>query len=233
MILIVHPLDPSTKALKRVGNYIKCSFPNEVHIFNVHPNEESRFSCYEAIQKCSTNDIILFLGHGSSFALYGSKGNMYDKADFVSYDVQKEYPELYYYNEFFLNDNNWNLLKDKRLICVSCMSNCFGKTLFDRGIVRSIIGFGDLPTSLGEFKERKINANSHLIAWMKGEINWIIKRSVVYSYSMNYSFLMTGELIKFVVQQRIAMHLHSRNRFRYILANQLVKIKEELLVKER
>lgn len=233
MILVVHPLDPSTKALRRIGNYIKNSFPNEAHVFNVHPNEESRFTCYETIQKCTSNDIILFLGHGSSFALYGSKGKMYDKADFVSYDVQKEYPELYYYNEFFINKDNWDILKDKRLICVSCKSNYFGKSLFENGIINSIIGFGNLPTSIGEFKEIEINANSHLIAWMKGEINWVIKRSIIYSYMMNYPFSITGDLMKFIIQQRIAMHLHSKNRFRYILANQLALIKEDMLVKER
>lgn len=233
MILIVHPLDPSTTALKRIGSYIECSFPNEVHIFNVHPNEGSRFSCYESINNCTTNDIILFLGHGSSFALYGSKGKMYDKSDFVSNDVLNENPELYYYNEFFINKENWNVLKDKRLICVSCMSNVFGKTLFDKGIVHSIIGFGNLPTSTGEFKEMGINANSHLIAWMKGEINWIIKRSLAYSYMMNYSFSKTRDLISFIIQQRIAMHIHSRNRYRFILANQLAMIKNDLLVKER
>ena len=77
-----------------------------------------------------------------------------------------------------------------------------------------------------------INANSHLIAWMKGEINWIVKRSIVYSYTMNYSFSMTGDLMKFIIQQRIAMHLHSKNRFRFILANQLATIKEGIYVKE-
>lgn len=233
MILVVHPLDPSTKALKRVGNFIKSSFPHEVHVFNIHPNDGSRFSCYEAIRKCTTNDIILFLGHGSSFALYGSKGKMYDKSDFVSYDAQKECPELYYYNESFISKANWDLLKDKRLICVSCMSNAFGKSLFGKGIVDSFIGFGNLPTSKGEFNEMGITANSHLIAWMKGEINWIIKHSIEYSYFMNYSFSMTGDLIKFVIQQRIATHLHSKNRFRFIIANQLAMIKEELFVKEK
>ena len=232
MILIVHPLDPSTKALKRVGNYIKGRFPDEVHIFNVHPNEESRHACYDVIQKCTPNDVILFLGHGSSFALYGSKGKMYDKADFVSYDIQKEYPEWYYYNEFFIDKGNWEILKDKRLICVSCKSNIFGKSLFDKGIINSIIGFGNLPTSIGEYKEMGVIANSHLIAWMKGEINWIIKHSIVYSYLMNYSFSMTGDLMRFIIQQRIAMHLHSKNRFRYVLANQLATIKEEMFVKE-
>lgn len=232
MILVVHPLDPSTKALMRVGNFINDSFPDDVHIFNVHPNEESRFVCYETIQKCTPEDIILFLGHGSSFALYGSKGKMYDRADFISYDVQKEHPEWYYYNEHFIDKGNWEILKDKRLICVSCMSNVFGKSLFDQGIVRSIIGFGNIPSSIGEFMEIGINANSHLIAWMKGEINWIVKRSIVYSYTMNYSFSMTGDLMKFIIQQRIAMHLHSKNRFRFILANQLATIKEEIYVKE-
>lgn len=233
MILVVHPLDPSTKALIRVGNYIKDSFPNDVQIFNVHPNEESRFVCYETIKKCTPEDIILFLGHGSSYALYGSKGEMYDRADFVSYDVLKEYPERYYYNEHFINKENWEILKDKRLICVSCMSNVFGKTLFEKGVVRSMIGFGDIPSSTGEFLEKGITANSHLIAWMKGEINWIVKRSVVYSHMMNYSFSMTGDLMKFIIQQRIAMHLHSKNRFRFVLANQLALIKDDLLVKER
>ena len=78
-----------------------------------------------------------------------------------------------------------------------------------------------------------INANSHLIAWIKGEINWIIKHSIVYSFFMNYSFSRTGDLIKFVTQQRIAMHLHSKNRFRFIIANQLAMIKDDMLVKER
>ena len=232
MILVVHPLDPSTKALNRVGNHLKESLP-EVRIFKVHPNEKSRFASYEAIRNCKSNDIIVFLGHGSSCALYGSKGNMYDKADFVSHDAQIEFPESYYYNEIFVNKDNWDILRDKRLICVSCRSNSFGKDLFDKGVVHSIIGFGNLPTSIGEFKEMGIEANSHLIAWMKGDINWIIKRSIACSLIMGYSFSRLGDLIRFVVQQRIAMHLHSKNRFRFILANQLAMIKDEMFVKEK
>lgn len=232
MILIVHPLDPSTKALKKAGNHIKKSLPNDVHVFNVHPNEESRYDCYKTIEGCTSDDIILFMGHGSSHMLYGSKGLMYDNGDFVSYDALNEHPEIFYYNESFIGKENWGILRGKRLICVSCMSNVFGKSLFDNGIVHSIIGFGNLPTSIEEFKEMGINTNSHLIAWMKGEINWIIKRSIVYSYNMNYSFSMTGDLIRFIIQQRIAMHLHSKNRFRFILANQLASIKREILVKE-
>lgn len=232
MILIVHPLDASTKALNRIGSYLQSFIP-DTHLFNVHPYEESRLACYEAIRKCKTDDIILFLGHGSSFALYGSKGNMYDKIDFVSYNAETENPELYYYNENFINKDNWDILKDKRLVCVSCKSNEFGKTLYDNGIVHSIIGFGNLPTSIGEFNEMGIDANLHLIAWMKGEINLIIKRSLLYSYKMNYSFSMIGDLIKFVIQQRIAIHIHSKNRFRYVLANQLTMIKDNMLVKEK
>ena len=101
MILVVHPLDPSTKALNRVGNHLKESLP-EVRIFKVHPNEKSRFASYEAIRNCKSNDIIVFLGHGSSCALYGSKGNMYDppilvpSAGYVQQPVQSSHPAVPY-----------------------------------------------------------------------------------------------------------------------------------------
>lgn len=231
MILIIHPVDPSTKFLMRLQNRIKHSINDGVRIFNIQPNNESKDICINLIGKCRPEDIIIFLGHGSTLGLHGSKGKNYDSIDFVSHIAVVENPQLYYYDEYFINSINCEVLKDKQLICVSCYSNIFGKGIFDKGIVKSVIGFELLPTSYIELLEILPNPNLHLVGIIKGEITWILEKSIVHGYTYNYDFSKIGRLIQFLFQYRIAYYLHSNNRYRYDICHVLYRMKKNMLIK--
>lgn len=227
MILIIHPHDKSTGFLGSISQSINlhCRYP--VDVFNIHPNDESRDECYKRILVCNTNDLIIFLGHGRSDALYGSKGDRYDNSDFESIEAQTSNPEFYYYNEHFINRSNSYLLDGKKVIAVACNSNSFG-TFFNP---QSFIGFGAIPTSIGEFKDvGNNNPSDKLVALMKGRFNTIIRDSIVYAINRGYTFFQLKELMQFLIQQNIAQLTHCDDRQGEWVSGQLYQIKHDIVV---
>lgn len=228
-ILIVHPLDNSTRALGKIKNYIAGLYPERTHIFNIHPNDASHNKCLEQINKHPNNGLIIFLGHGRSDKLYGGKGDLYEYKSLVSPDAIEEFPEKYYYNDQFINPSNYGVFTNKKIFCLACNSNQLGKRLIESG-AESFIGFGDLPTSQAEFAEKGIAASDHLIASMKGEINYIVEHSLSHALSTNYDFEGLRNILQFITSQRIVSVLSTKVRYRIALAFQLYSIKQEIVV---
>lgn len=228
-ILIIHPLDNTTKALCKIKNHIASLYPEKTHIFNIHPNDASHDKCLECIYNHPKDGLIIFLGHGRSDKLYGSKGNLYENKPFVSSDAIAEFPEKYYYNDQFINPSNYDIFNNKKIFCLACNSNELGKKLIDNGAM-SFIGFGDLPTSHSEFTKKNIAASDHLIASMKGEINYIVKRGLSHALYTNYNFEGLRNILQFITTQRIVNVLSTKVKYRINLAFQLYSIKQEIVV---
>lgn len=114
---------------------------------------------------------------------------------------------------------------------MSCFSNKFGKRLFACNIIKHIIGFGLLPTSYDELQDFVKTPNLHLVGLIKGELNWVIEKAIVYGYLYNYSIPKIGEFIQFCFQNRIAYYLHTKIRYRFQVAQIFHTIKNEIFIK--
>jgi hypothetical protein len=226
-ILLIHPYDKSTLFLDRIKNHILLEFDQDVHYYSVKPNEESHIQCLNLIQTHPSKGLIIFLGHGRSDKLYGSKAD--DYSDLISKDAALEFPEKYYYNDNFINEDNINVFNKKKVFCLACNSaEKIAQYAYEKGAT-TFLGFGDIPTSQIEFKEKGYTVNESIVGMIKGEFNYIIKSSLAYALRRNLSFDNLMHILHFITNQRITDLLIKQkdNRARYFLANQLYFFKKE------
>lgn len=230
-ILVVHPYDKTTYFLSPIKEELKTSFENDLHFFDIETNEKSHKDCLDIIRSHPESGLIIFLGHGRSDALHGSKGDeYYPSADFEEISA---FPDLYYYNESFISNRNANIFTGKKIFCLSCNSNDkIAKYAMDKG-AKAFLGFGNIPSSYEEFIADGVSKITHeIVTAMKLELNYIIKRSIVYSISKSYNFEELLNVIYFITNQRIADYLVSKKDFegRYILTDYLYQLKKEIIV---
>lgn len=232
-ILIVHPNDKSTSFLNRIKNHLIQRFGNEIHHFNIYPREDSHLQCLERIKIHSESGLIIFLGHGRTTRLYGSKGDQYDNIDLVSPDAVAESPEKYYNNDNFIHEDNVDVFNGKKIFCLACNSNNkIAKYAIERGAT-TFFGFGDIPSSAPEFAEDGLkDISKDFVKLIKTEINYIIKKSLEVSLEKGYSFNQLRDILNFITNQRIAYYLRvdKSSKERYTLTDYLYQLKSEMKV---
>ena len=234
-ILIIQPKDKSTKFLDRIKNYIVHNFEDSVDHFNIQYSDYSHSQCIVRIKEHKKNGLIIFLGHGRSDSLYGSKAPDYDKS-LISPDAIVEFPEKYYGKEIFINSSNIDVFEGKNVFCLACNSNDkIAKEAILKG-TKCFVGFGDIPSSKEELKRSGIAetkfSSSEIVKEFKTEINYIVKKSLEISIQKNYSLDQLCDIIRFITSQRIAdilvnkKHLKSRK----IVADYLYLFKSEMKI---
>ena len=125
-IVCIYPEDPTTAFLLPLYEHI-CTNMQAIGIHNDTTEEDD--SLDKLYAEIKDAEIVVFLGHGTSRLLYGS-----NCANIV------------------FEENNCNLLRDKRLLLLACNSDQFIKNYK----LTDAIGFGFLPTSLDDARQTKI-----------------------------------------------------------------------------
>ncbi len=232
-ILIIHPQDNTTTFLNRIKNHlIYSSIGQNVSHFNIHPYDESHQQCLRRVLDHSENGLIIFLGHGRSDRLYGAKGSLYNHREFVSDDAIKETPDKYYHKENFIDESNVSVFKGKKVFCLACNSNDrIGKLAGDLG-VSAFMGFGDIPTSIAEFKLKGHDVSERFVAIMKAELNYVIKNALLYAIQKKLSFSELKSLIDFLCSQRIAEGIINAkgHKQRHLLGDFIYLLKKEIVI---
>lgn len=124
----IYPEDATTNFLRPLCDYI-CTTFNAVEIgYDTDGDADPLEAIYNEIKDTQT---IFFLGHGMSTCLYAS---IIDNVE-------------------LFNKNNVSLLEDKRLFLLACDSNQF----ITKFKIADAIGFGFLPTSEDDVKNRKLH----------------------------------------------------------------------------
>ena len=234
-ILIVHPYDKSTSFLDRIKSHLQSKFSDDCHYFNIKPQFASHKQCLLEINNFSGKGLILFMGHGKSNCLYGAKGDYYGTLE--NELVKEEDPEKYFYEDNFINDQNINIFKGKKVISLSCNSNGqIGRKAIEFG-AKAFLGFGDLPTSVGELEDKGETSKtgislSTVEQAIKTEINYIIKKSIEIGIVNKYSFVELVNLIHFISNQRISDYLVNQKKIseRKLIANYIYDFKKEIKI---
>lgn len=230
-ILIVHPYDKTTVFLEGIISHLQASFGAEVECFKIQTNDNSHNLCVDRIKVHPSNGVIIFLGHGRSDALYGSKGDDYSPS--LGFEEISAFPDLYFFKESFITKNNADVFSGKKIFCLACNSNSKIAGFAIQSGAETFLGFGDIPTSPDEFKiDGNSDVSNSLVSKMKSELNYIIKKSLEYSISKSYSFEQLHNIIKFIVNQRITEILITQKDFseRYILTDYLYYLKKDIII---
>lgn len=231
-ILIVHPNDKTTTFLDKIKNHLIEKFDYQVHHFNIYPNEKSHNDCLERITQSPKNGLVIFLGHGRTDKLYGSKGEFYDNSEFVSSEAKDESPDAYYYNDSFIHEGNIEVFSGKKVFCLACNSNDkIAEYAMEKG-AKSFLGFGNIPTSLSEFEDKEEKVTNDVVVKMKTELNYIIKTSLVLSIANGFTFGGLLNYIHFITNQRLTDSLTNQKSFkeRHVFADYLYHLKNDIKV---
>jgi len=230
-ILIVHPYDKTTLFLETIKGGLNASFEGNLHLFNIETNDKSHKDCLEIISNHPENGVIIFLGHGRSDALYGSKGDEYSPS--LGLEEISTFPDLYYFNESFISKKNANVFNGKKIFCLACNSNDkIAQYAMESG-AKTFLGFGNIPSSSEEFVADGISkVTNEIVNSMKSELNYIIKRSIEYSISKSYNFEQLLNVIHFITNQKITEYLIAKKDFneRYILTDYLYQLKKDIRI---
>lgn len=219
-IFIVHPKDKSTKFLKRIKTHILHKVDQTIYpiqIFNIYPNNQSHQSCLNELKKCTKDDFIIIMGHGRSDGIYGGMGDFSNS--FISTEAYLENPEKYYQREIFIDQTNSEIFQEKKIISITCRSAEFGYMIKNR--VAVFLGFGEIRTSIEELEEAGIISSLKLVANIKAEINYIMKRSLVLAINRKYTFFQLYDLIHLITRQRIISITKSSIRNKKLLISEL------------
>ena len=228
-VLIIHPEDHTTKFLNRVKNHIIGEFSEKVQHYNIKLNNSSHKKCLEVIRNHPNNNFVVFLGHGKSDSICGSKGRLSDVMG-VNETLLDENCGDYYKKEIFIDKHAAGVFKEKNVFCLSCRSNeSFATSVIDAG-ANSFIGFGNIPTSYGEFKEAGYSdVSNDLVRYFKTEINYIVKRSLYKAIEGNITVEELLHYIKFISNQRIVDILIRKDiKDRYVIADNIFNFKNEM-----
>ena len=228
MIFLVHPIDPTIKRLRRIVKYV-IRHTEMTETLLISPGDAHKKYAHKKIEEQSDEDFIVFLGHGRSDALFGSKGIHWTAE--VSSEAQAENPQEFYNDENFISSATYHLLNNKKMFCFACNSVQFGKNLEKHGVKMVLLGFDKLPTTSEEFQDDwGITVSKHMLAATKGCLNVAVRQCVIAAEEEHREFGELEEMMKFELQKQISYLLSSKARYRYQLANVLATIKANVMV---
>lgn len=228
MLFLVHPVDPTIKRLKRLLKYVIRHTEYSESLL-IEPGDIYKMKALNELEKRSKEDFIVFLGHGRSDALFGSKGKNWTAV--VSPEAIEQDPGMFYNDENLISSTNYHLLKGKKVFCFACNSVELGLTLEKSGIDCVLLGFDRLPTTKEEFKEDwHLNVSSHMLAATKGCLNIAVRQCIITAVEQHCEFGEMEDIMKFELQKQISYLLASKARYRYDLANVLSAIKAKVMV---
>lgn len=169
-LLVIHPKDASTEFLNTIWRFLSVKIGDKLSLHNIGYTDEKHASVIEEVSKYDGKNI-LFLGHGTSISLKGSKNEHYKK-------------------DIFIGKNDLAIFSDKNVLSFSCKSIDF----FRYTKHFNYVGFDDIPSDMAEVQgarelENTIyqNVDEEIIEDFKIKLVRIISNSVYEWISSNYN----------------------------------------------
>ena len=203
----IYPEDITTAFLRPLCNHI-CSTFNAVEVgYDTSIDDDPLEIIHNAIRNAKT---VFFLGHGMSTCLYAS----------VLDNVE------------LFNKDNYSLLEGKRLFLLACNSDQFIKN-YD---LENSIGFGFLPTSLDDIRQKRL-FHSILVETLEKEdvelFNEALVNAVANTLSDNtisdpnlfverFRFAISGEIVQCLLQKKTSNYRTIADELYYVFKDMIV-----------
>jgi len=209
--LILFPTDPSTKFLERIFDYLsKKVSPENFTIIKIDCTEEAHRSAIDEIEKIEYGSII-FLGHGNSSALQGSKCEKFTKPQFLTH-------------------REFAVFKRKNIMLVSCESSSLLKRA--KGNFISGLGFGDLPTDWNDIQgARETDASAYdgftedTIESFRNYLTEMIQFTLGNYFQQEMTLSKVKDLLLLLINKKIATNYHQKVQNHEVLNDCLLIVK--------
>lgn len=187
-IHIIHPKDSTTDFLNSITEHISKKTEVEINLLRL-TSREDHSNFFESIHSIDKNELILFLGHGTSTGLSGA--------------ITKEFE-----NTEFITEKQLKIFKDKNVMILSCRSNQYLKSYFTECSIETAIGFPNLITDAAEIEhhddpERLDDVSGEDIELFKEAIVDVVKFSLEDYVNNNLSINQFYNRIKLRINKRI------------------------------
>ena len=226
-MLLINPIDPTIKCLRRTTrNIARRTGAGVVWVF---PNDYSRKACRSKIANCSKNELIVFLGHGRSDALFGSKGKWYAHLGQVSAAAIAAAPDRYYLDDNLIDESCLYLFRDKKCVLFSCNSDEFGVKMVQAGC-RAVLGFRRLPSSIDELKDDwYLNmADRQMAAAISGILNVAFRNALVNGVRNGHTFAELEGDLRFEINSQVGRLMKTRACFKAAISDVLIEMARDI-----
>lgn len=230
MIRIICPQDPTIRCVERQGRRLDRWLDEASRIYVVLPNENSKNKCLNLIRIWDSSDLIVFMGHGRSDALIGSRGRLFDMEG--GDDALDKKSEDYYNDERFIDEENYSLFSGKSIVIFACESDLLAKRLVEAG-AKSVLGFGKMPTSRIELEQDAHiteRISNTMIAYINGALNVAFRNALYMAHRMNGEMADVAVYFKMEIRRQVSLLLHSKAKYRYSMATLLYDIAKTVKV---
>jgi hypothetical protein len=197
-ILCVHPDVRELKFLLKLIGSLTTSYKSLIDNVELRNSDISHRSALRKIEESKDGDLILFLCHGGS--------------DYIrsGYDLSMDQESSE--KEYFVSVKNISLLKEKRIICLSCNSNEKLAEMAIEAGAKVFIGFGDIL-----FDEKKsFSADSGIkntvVNNSKGEMRSILFEALRYSIDNRITYYGFVNYLKYFANRRCDALLEGKYR---------------------
>lgn len=214
-VLIIYPCDSSTDFLQEI--ITKVAEFMEVVIERPETTVDGHEKCIRIIQETDIK-LIIFMGHGQSDKFLGANSN----------DISTEYTK--YREQGFINCNNLNIFKGKKIIALSCDSNKkIAKIAIESG-TEVWIGFGYIPTDWRVEVEEVSHLNPEDVDDFNTILVKVISTSISYSIHHNFTFFQFEKLFKVIVNKEIREIVASGISCNSWIVQSMYKLKDEIKI---
>ncbi|SDH50393.1 hypothetical protein [Mucilaginibacter gossypii] len=212
---IIFPIDDSTNFLQVIADTLIDKFgAADIHVIRVDHSDEGYSESLKEIENIASDETILFMGHGQENCLYGGESKTFDKKPLIK-------------------NREIEIFAGKNVFLLACDSNAYLRSTFKFSKVTASIGFGGLPTDIGEVKKRLLEqgVNDAVIERFKLAItqlvvdgfSYILENNLPFHKLSDYFMLYLNKMISNVV---LAGKEDFENR---ALADLLFKMKSEMV----
>ena len=230
MIRIICPQDPTIRSVERQGRRLNRWLDAASRIYVLLPNDGSKYKCHHLIKTWDSSDLIVFMGHGRSDSLIGSRGRMYDMIG--GDDSLDKDSEDYYNDERFIDASTYGLLVGKSIVAFACETDLLAQKLLDAG-AKAVVGFGKMPTSRMELEQDAHiteRISNTMIAYINGALNVAFRDAFYMTHKMQGEIADVAVYFKMEVRRQVSLLLHSKAKYRYSIATVLYDIAKTVKV---
>ncbi|CAA0214058.1 hypothetical protein [Tenacibaculum maritimum] len=222
-LLTIHPINEDLRFLRKFVRNLKSYKTDLVISRTLSNNTVSHTKAIQFIERLDENDLVCFLSHGATRAIHGSEY----RAKYGSHSRQYSYMKD---NGYFIDKNNIEILRGKKVFCLSCNSDTLGKLAIESG-VKVFIGFSTIDFDNRDELIPNQNPRSYVIAKTKYSLRKAVYQSIIFAIENNVSFYQLNQLLKINLNKEMDnLILNNKNKEGYLYyktaADCLLTIKE-------
>ncbi len=191
MIYIVHPITEDLAFFKKFIKKLKEEFPENVIHLELSNNFISHSKALNSIAKIEPNDLLILLLHGRDDKFLGSTyKNGHPSVHRQRYVHDEE-------GRYFINAQNIDLLKNKKVIAVACNSYGLGNKLKVETFTRFFLSFNEINFDTRENKYPKKAVESNV----KFEFREALFHSLITAVKKDYTIKAFSQHLKILLDK--------------------------------